>query len=377
MSGRPEQPVPGREAMKVLVLGAGGFIGRHVCARLLEDGHAVVGCVRRVEPFRRMFPRAETEAVRLDHADGADAWRARLAGCDAVVNAAGVIGGGAVRAVHVEAVRELLEACAGAGVRRFVQISAISAKPEAGTDYAASKAEGDALVRASALEWIVLRPSLVYAESSYGGTSVLRALAACPAFTPLPGRGDQAFSPIHVEDLAEAVSRCLDGRIAPRQTLEPCGPRTMTLAEIVCAWRRWLGLPPARPLHVPMPLIRAIGAVADMLGGGPMGRNAIRQIEVGNAGDGTAFAQAAGFAPAAMETWLQRRPAHAPERWHARLMAVRPLLRGALAIGAIGTAAVLAMRAAGASIAGAWILVALAPALLLLIAIWRLIEDER
>lgn len=363
--------------MRVLVLGAAGFIGRHICARLLDDGHAVVGCVRRVDAFRRLFPGAEVVAARLDRAEGAEVWHTRLAGCDAVVNAAGVIGGAAIRAVHVDIVRDVLEAGSGAGVRRFIQISAISATPQAGTDYAATKAEGDALVRASALEWVVLRPSLVYAEASYGGTAVLRALAACPAVVPLPGRGDQAFTPIHVEDLAETVARCLDGRIAPRQTLEPCGPRTMTLAEIVLAWRRWLGLPPAHVLHVPMSVIRALGAVADRLGAGPMGRNAIRQIEIGNAGDGQAFAQAAGFSPAAMETWLQRRPAHAQERWHARLTALRPLMRGAVALSATGIVVASALRIAGYPGAAGWGLVALVPSVILLVAIWRIVEDDR
>lgn len=317
--------------MRILVVGASGFIGRHLTARLLVDGHEVVGCVRDAARFKRMF--AAAEAIESDLARDVDAesWLKRLDGVDAVANLAGVMAGATMHAIHVAMPKALLRACSLASIDRFVHVSAIGAAPGAGTDYATLKLAGEDLVRGSDLDWVVLRPSLVFSEGSRGGTSVLRGLAAFPFVIPVPGRGAQEMSPIHVDDLCEAMARALDGRIAARSTLMPAGPDKLTLAEIARRWRRWLGLAEAPLLPVPLWIVRTLAPLADLLGMRAMGRNALRQIEFGNAGDGRQFAALAGFAPAGFEAWLMARPAHAQERWHARLVFLRPLLRLGLA----------------------------------------------
>jgi uncharacterized protein YbjT (DUF2867 family) len=317
--------------MRILVVGASGFIGRHLTARLLVDGHQVVGCVRDAARFKRMF--ADAEAIESDLAADVDdeSWLKRLDGVDAVANLAGVMAGSTMHAIHVAMPKALLRACSLASIDRFVHVSAISAAAGARTDYATLKLAGEDLVRGSDLDWVVLRPSLVYSEGSRGGTSVLRGLAAFPFVVPVPGRGAQEFSPIHVDDLCEVMLRALDGRIAARSTLMPAGPDKLTLAEIARRWRRWLGLADARLLPIPLWLVTIFAPLADVLGLHAMGRNALRQLEFGNAGDGKQFAALAGFAPASFEAWLAARPAHAQERWHARLVFLRPLLRLGLA----------------------------------------------
>src|SRR3546814_606054 len=140
------------------------------------------------------------------------AWLPRLSGVDAVVNCAGVLQSGRgqdIEAIHHLSPAALFDACREAGVRRVIQISAISADAEAGTDYALSKKHADDHLQALDLDWVVLRPSLVYGEGAYGGTAMLRALAAFPLVTPLAGGGGQAFRPLHVEGLATTVLLCL------------------------------------------------------------------------------------------------------------------------------------------------------------------------
>ncbi|MGA9546342.1 MAG: NAD-dependent epimerase/dehydratase family protein, partial [Rhodomicrobium sp.] len=89
--------------MRILVVGAGGFIGRHIAIEADRAGHEVVACGRDTAQLRFMFPRWKT--THCDFArDGFEDWRQRLQGVHAVVNAAGIFQGDRVNSletVHV------------------------------------------------------------------------------------------------------------------------------------------------------------------------------------------------------------------------------------------------------------------------------------
>ena len=321
--------------MRVLLTGANGFIGAHLAAALIAAGHRLTGAVRDPAGFRRRFPEAAALAVDLNRDVSVEAWLKRLDGIDAVVNSAGVLQGArgqSIEAIHARAPRALFDACARRGVRRVVQISAISADPAAGTAYAVTKHAADTHLRTLDLDWVVLRPSLVYAAGSYGGTSLLRALAAMPWRIPVVGAGAQRFQPIHVADLARTVLACLESPVLVRRTLDPVGPETVTLAELLVALRAWLGFAPAPLLHVPLPVVRLACRVGDVLGAGPLRTTSLRQIEFGNAGDPAGFIAVVGFTPRRLGDALRDQPAQVQDRWHARLWPVRPLLSAALIV---------------------------------------------
>ena len=321
--------------MRVLVTGANGFIGRHITAALLASGHDVAAAVRAAAEVRRAFPEVTVIAADMNADTAAEAWVPRLAGVDAVVNCAGILQGSrgqSIEAVHYLGPKALFDACARCGVRRVVQISAISADDAAGTAYARTKKQADDYLRGLDLDWIVLRPSLVYGAGSHGGTSLLRALAALPFAIPLVGRGDQVFQPIHMDDLTAAVVRCLEAPDLGRVTLDPVGPDTLTAKEILLRLRSWLGLGPVPTLSVPVPLIRALARLGDWIGGGPVNTTALRQLEYGNAAPARPFVEALGIEPRSMAAALAARPSQVQDRWHARLFFVRPLLRWTLGV---------------------------------------------
>lgn len=215
--------------MRILVLGAGGFIGRHIVAELLAARHDVVGAARSTKALAAVFPEATFVELDFARAVSLNDWTAHLSGVDVIVNAAGVLRGPEMEAVHVAMPKALHAAAITAAVQRVVLISAISARNDVATDYSASKLAGEAALRSSGLDYTILRPSLVYGDGSYGGTSLLRGMAGLPWAVPLPGRGEFAFTPIHVSDLARTVRMACEGEVPPRQTLEPVGPETISL----------------------------------------------------------------------------------------------------------------------------------------------------
>ncbi len=347
--------------MRILLTGANGFIGGQLLAGLTARGHEVVGAVRNPATLRGRFPDVDAVAVDFNRDIAASDWMSRLAGIDAVINCAGVLHGGQgqdIEAIHAKAPIALFDACVAAEVRRVVQISAISADAEAGTIYALTKKRADDHLRSLPLDWTVLRPSLIYGEGSYGGTSALRGLAGLPLITPMVGDGSASFRPLHIDDLVETVVRVIESERFVGETLDPAGPEIVSLRDLVLRYRSWLGLRPALTFPLP-PLLMALAArIADLGGGGPLGTASLEQLRYGNAGGAAAaaFADRIGFTPRRLQAALSRRPAQTQDLWHARLYFMRPVLRAALILLWIGSAiaGLLAPVAAYADVAAAF-----------------------
>lgn len=318
--------------MHVMLLGAGGFIGRHILVELLADGHQVTAVVRKLGNLAASFRDVHFLPLDLAKATDQEAWRLRLAGIDCIINAAGNLRGSEMETVHALMPQALYAAARQAEVKHILLISAISARPDANTDYAETKLAGEDVLRASGLPWTILRPSLVYGDGSYGGTSLVRGLAGLPYFVPLPGRGNFAFTPIHAKDLARSVALiCGDDRFFGR-ALEPVGPDTLDLRDLLARYRAWLGWGSARFLSVPIPVMYLLARLGDLAGAGPISTNSLKQMIAGNSGASAKFAGAIGFVPRSLDDALLARPAQVQDRWHARLFFLAPAIRTVLVL---------------------------------------------
>lgn len=184
-------------------------------------------------------------------------WLPHLDGIDAVINSVGIIGEtGAQRfaALHSTAPTALFRACAHAGVRRVLQISALGADETAFSAYHLSKRAADDCLRSLDLDWFVLRPSLVYGRGGRSAALFMR-LAALPLI-PVFGDGQQNLQPVHISDVVASVLHSLTST-KTRQTLDIVGSETISFAE----WLQWMrcaqGLPRGRLLRIPFALALA------------------------------------------------------------------------------------------------------------------------
>ncbi len=315
----------------VLVLGANGFIGSHVAAALSSAGWSVrAGARRIIEPARRA-PTFDWVVADFAKLTTPQAWAPLLVGVEAVVNCVGVLQNGAgdsTRAAHVDGPRALIAACEAAGVRRLVHISAVGADDGARTDYARTKVETERMIEASGLDWLILRPSLVVDRAAFGGTGLIRALAAFPLFSPVVG-GDQIFRPVPLGDLSAAVVAALKPAAPSRQTLDMPGPEPVTMFETVRLYRGWMGLKPAPVVRVPRVLATPALAIGDLLGrlgwSSPIRTTAIKQMDHDVAGHDSGWAQALGVPSRGFTRFLAETPASVQDVWHARLWFVRPI----------------------------------------------------
>jgi nucleoside-diphosphate-sugar epimerase len=323
--------------MRVLVLGGYGLIGMPIVMRLLSCGHSVVGIGRDVGSASRRIPDAFWIARDIAQLSISELWRPLLAGIDAVVNAAGVLQDSPrddVAALQSVAMRALFAACAESGVRRVVQISAATAARDAPTAFLRSKAEADEALAALELDWVILRPGIVFGPQAYGGTALLRGLAGFPLFIPLLS-GDQPIRTVHVDDVVEAVMRSLAGSVPTRRIYDLVEPQPHTLGQTVAAIRGWLGFAPARIVPMPRWLAAAVFTVGDWLArlgwNPPMRTTALRQMDIGIHADPAAWAAVAGPLGSLQDT-LRRIPSTVQERWYARLWLLKPVGIGMLSL---------------------------------------------
>jgi uncharacterized protein YbjT (DUF2867 family) len=320
--------------MRVLVTGAYGLIGSAILARLNRDGHELIAAGRSIDAARRRFPYARWIAADFSRLKTADAWRPLLSGVDAVVNCVGVFhdgGGDDVQAVQVEGTCALFDACAAAGVRRFVHVSAIGAAPQAPTAFARTKATADAHLAELDLDWVILRPGVVLAPAAYGGSAMLRGLAGLPWFTPAVAGRVQVVS---IDDIADTAALCLRIDAPARAIWEQVHPQLHDLGDVVAALRAWHGFKP-RP-RLDLTLMQGVVALlaewAGRLGWrSPARATAMAMLSAGVTGDPSAWTRATGINPKSLDAILAEHPASVQDRWFARLYWLKPVAIVALA----------------------------------------------
>lgn len=316
---------------KFVVVGATGFIGRHVVATLLERRHTVVGVHRGKTPpsldGQSRFESIKADLTKMQKAEG---WTPILEGADAVINCAGLLQASKSKmtAVHTSAPKALFDACTKADVRRVIQISAIST--DANTVYAATKRQADEALAKTDLDWVIVRPSLVYGHGSYGGTSLMRGLAACPGAVPLVADGSQKFQPIYMGDLVGIICELCEASSFSRIIIEPVGPEVLTLKNILLKLRGWLDIPGERTISVPVFAIKIATTLGTLLRWPVVNGTALHQLLHGNAATQKSFGGL--YAPAArsMDDVLLAHPAGVQDRWHARLALLAPFITAVL-----------------------------------------------
>lgn len=319
--------------MNILLNGSSGFIGKNLYHRLTANGHYVRAAVRNPENFQRYYPEADTVQVDFSRDHDIESWLPRLEGIDLVINAVGIIretGAQRFEDIHQKAPCALFDACVKSGIRRVIQISALGADEQAKSHYHVSKHTADKHLTKSGLDWTILRPSIVYGPGAKS-TEFFKALAALPV-TPVVGHGEQLVQPIHIEDMTEAVSQCLEGNTTIHKHFDLVGPQPISFAALLSLHKHWLGLGNLRPFPIKYPVALKLGKLADRFGDTPVTEETVAMLAKGNISDVGAFVQTFKFTPRSPSDELTQHPAQAADRWYASLFFLPWMLRWSIAL---------------------------------------------
>lgn len=265
--------------MKLLVTGGTGFIGPKVVGALREAGHEVRALVR--DPARGAALGCEPAVG--DMTDG-ESLRRAIEGCAGVVHLVAIITGrpGDFERVMTEGTRALAAAAAGAGVRRFVLMSALGVGEETKdlVPYYRAKWAMEQTVRGSGLPHTIFRPSFVFGRDGGVLPQFLRIARFAPV-TPVVGPGTQRLQPIWVDDVAAHFAAAVDLDAAAGRTFELGGPDVVDWDELWARAKRSLGK--RRPsVHLPFRLLRPPARLLELLPSPPVTRDQLTMLAAGD-----------------------------------------------------------------------------------------------
>ena len=290
------------QAMTVAVVGATGFVGRHVVGRLADSGHRVVAISRNGTRRDGWTDEVEVRSADVDTGAGLEA---AVAAADAVVHLVAIpreTGGRSFDETNVRGTGRVVIAAEHAGVRRIVHLSVLGVVDDPRLRYLHSKWRGEQLVRESALEWIVLRPSLLFGRGD-GFFNLVKATLKwwSPGVVVIPGRGDALFQPLAADDLAIAVEKSLTEADRAGQVIELGGPAHLTYGEIVDEVMSVTGMRRLK-LGMPIPLLSALTVATDrVLPVFPVSHDQISSLQRPNFTELDAFERAFGVRPRALD----------------------------------------------------------------------------
>lgn len=318
--------------MRVLILGGYGLIGSAISKALLGAGHEVVGLGRSARKGKALIPAAKWIGADISTLTTPENWTVHLAGIDAVINASGALQNGLkdnLAAVQKDAIIALITACERQDIKRFLQISAPDADIKSPILFYQTKAAADEALKASALDWTVFRPTLVISPHAYGGTSLVRQLAAMPVIQPIM-MGHAPVQTVAIDDVAAAVLTALENNMTGID-VDLAEDGTHRLLGLTLAMRNWLGFPaPKAVLNMPNWIGRMIARGADLAGW--LGwRSALRSTALdvltqGVEADAKAWPALSGSSLKTLDQTLDALPSTLQERIFARAMLALPVL---------------------------------------------------
>lgn len=219
-----------------VLVGGSGFVGRYTAQKFARAGWRVRVAVRRPNlaiAMRTYGDVGQVEPVQANIRDEASMARA-MAGADVVVNLVGVLqesGRQTFDAVQAEGADRVARLAKAAGAARFVHVSAIGADADSESDYARTKAAGEAAVRAHFPEATILRPSIIFGVED----QFFNRFAGMARFSPaIPVVGAETrFQPVYVDDVAQAIFEAATRDEAAAQLYELGGPRSYSFVELM------------------------------------------------------------------------------------------------------------------------------------------------
>lgn len=314
--------------MRILLVGAGGFLGRHLHVALRAAGHQILATARQPDPA------ASGDWLALDLAELARDPRsfAWPEGVELVINAAGLLSSDRTQLDEVQHLGAcaLFELAAAHGAR-VLQISALGAEDGPDTAFLASKAAAERHLLGLGIPAVVLRPSLVLGPGA-ASSRWLQRLSPWP-WTPLLDNRAR-LQPLHVDDLCAAVLALLAHWPQQPCSLALVGPEALTMGQLVDRLRAAQGWGPGRYWTLPRPLAALGALLGERLGWRALNRQTLRLARRDNLASPEPLAAACGHRCLPLEARLH----DWPQASESLGLIMQPLLLALLVLLWLGTA---------------------------------------
>lgn len=224
----------------ILITGATGYIGRHLVARLVQQGERPRCLVRDVKRAEALLPAGQVEFAQGDTTQAATL-AAALQGVDTVVHAAFITAdhkqsnGNHYYETNVQGTANLIKAAQAAGVTRIIEMSGLGTRPDKPGTYMQGRYQAEHMLKESGLDWTIIQPSVLFGKDAPFIKGLADLIRTSP-IVPLIGGGKMLFQPIYVEDVVTVVLKVLqEPERTNHKTYTIGGPEYYTFTQIIDA----------------------------------------------------------------------------------------------------------------------------------------------
>src|SRR6266849_1570443 len=293
----------------ILITGATGYIGRHLGARLVQQGERPRCLVRDVKRAAALLPAGQVEIAQGNNTQAATL-AAALQGVDTVVHAAFITAdhkqssGNHYYETNVQGTANLIKAAQAASVTRIIEMSGLGTRPDKPGTYMQGRYQAEHMLKESGLDWTIIQPSVLFGKDAPFIKGLADLIRTSPV-VPLIGGGKMLFQPIYVEDVVTVVLKVLqEPERTNHKTFTIGGPECYTFTQIIDALLRAMHKNRIK-VPTPLPLIGLGAAVMEaVLPRPPLTKAAMTLFTFDNITDINAVERDFGFTPMAFSKFL-------------------------------------------------------------------------
>jgi NADH dehydrogenase len=283
----------------ILVTGATGFVGRSIVKAL--RGHQVRALVRSTSSH---LPDGVAPVV--GDVTAPSTLETAAVGVDVLIHLVGIIeerGSATFDRIIYEGSKNIVDAAKSAGVRHLILMSALGARDEANLPYMQAKYRSEEYLKASGLPYTIFRPSVIFGPGDGFVTTLATVVRKFPVI-PVVGSGATRFSPVAIEDIADAFCAVVnDPSLARNATIEAGGAQTLTYEAMLDMLAAELGVRKPK-VHVPLRLMQSIVKVSTPLPKAlkpPVTPEQLKMLSLDNSTPPSSLASLIGRSPKSLE----------------------------------------------------------------------------
>ncbi|MCF6158215.1 MAG: complex I NDUFA9 subunit family protein [wastewater metagenome] len=267
--------------MKIFLTGSTGFVGGRILQDLMNNRYQVRCLIRqgsehKIEPYK-------DKGVEIVYGDitNINSLQGNLGECDAVINLVGIIRefprkGITFERLHYEGTANLIKTAQSQGIKRFIQMSALGARPHGKTQYQQTKFRAEEFVRNSGLDYTIFRPSIIFGPGDEF-VNYFAGMLKTIQFVPVVGNGKYKIQPVARENVSMGFVKSIEQKNAVGKTFEVGGPEKFEFNRMIDIIGEVMCLPPYK-IHIPASLMSFMAELFDWIPSFPITTDQITML---------------------------------------------------------------------------------------------------
>lgn len=273
------------EQQIITIIGGTGFVGRYVVRQLARAGYTIRVIARSPNAALPLKTAGDVGQIVLIPGNLAkpESLVGKIEDSYAIINLVGILfegGNQKFTKLHAQGAERLAQMASAAGVKRFIQVSALGVDKAGKSSYARSKLLGENAVRAAFPKATILRPSVIFGAEDNFFNQFARMALVSPAL-PLVGGGKTRFQPVYVGDVAEAIEACLINDDTAGMVYELGGPRVYSFRDLMEELLEYIHKKRAL-ISLPFSLSSLMATGMELLPRPPLTRDQVRLLRYDN-----------------------------------------------------------------------------------------------